>query len=258
MIKFFRHIRKDLMETGKTGKYFKYALGEIVLVVIGILIALQINNWNENRKAYIKSKNYLSEIVSDLQIDTLRFKVAISTLDRLIQDEEWVLNATAYTNEDVNRISDCFSGWYMDYNINDRTFQKIQNDGGSKLVGFDSLSEKINSYYTLVKARTESITTWDKKDVTERHIYLRDLEESIELNNHRMHVFGAGQVKKTFPVRQDSLTNNQLIIAFANSTRGRNHFKNNYIRHMRIRNWFENVVEAATTLIGEVKQEIAK
>ena len=58
MIKFFRHIRKSfLMETGNTskpanqfGKYFKYAIGEIVLVVIGILIALQINNWNENKK----------------------------------------------------------------------------------------------------------------------------------------------------------------------------------------------------------------
>ena len=57
MIKFFRKIRYNLMETGKTGKpafaagrYFKYAIGEIVLVVIGILIALQINNWNEVRK----------------------------------------------------------------------------------------------------------------------------------------------------------------------------------------------------------------
>ena len=49
MIKFFRHIRYNLMETGKTGKYFKYAIGEILLVVIGILIALQINNWNQQR-----------------------------------------------------------------------------------------------------------------------------------------------------------------------------------------------------------------
>ena len=54
MIKFFRRIRFDLMEKNKTGKYFKYAVGEIVLVVIGILIALSINNWNQtlkNRKA---------------------------------------------------------------------------------------------------------------------------------------------------------------------------------------------------------------
>jgi len=50
MLKFFRKIRKDLLSDGKTGKYLKYAIGEIVLVVIGILIALQINNWNENRK----------------------------------------------------------------------------------------------------------------------------------------------------------------------------------------------------------------
>lgn len=50
MIKFFKHIRKSLLMENKTSKYFKYAIGEIVLVVIGILIALQINNWNENKK----------------------------------------------------------------------------------------------------------------------------------------------------------------------------------------------------------------
>ena len=50
MIKFFRHIRKDLMEKNKTGKYLKYAIGEIVLVMIGILLALQVNIWNEKRK----------------------------------------------------------------------------------------------------------------------------------------------------------------------------------------------------------------
>lgn len=67
MIKFFRHIRLNLMEVGKTGKYFKYAIGEIVLVVIGILIALQINNWNENRKAQQKEQNLFSNLKIDFE-----------------------------------------------------------------------------------------------------------------------------------------------------------------------------------------------
>ena len=62
MIKFFRNIRKDLMEKNKTSRYIKYAIGEIILVVIGILIALQINNWNENRKLKAIELNLLSDI----------------------------------------------------------------------------------------------------------------------------------------------------------------------------------------------------
>jgi len=47
MIKFFNKIRKQLLDENKTGRYFKYAIGEIILVMIGILLALQINNWNQ-------------------------------------------------------------------------------------------------------------------------------------------------------------------------------------------------------------------
>jgi tetratricopeptide (TPR) repeat protein len=72
MIKFFRKIRYDLMEENKTGTYFKYAIGEIVLVVIGIVIALQINNWNENRKSYTIVKNYYNQILKDLAKDNDR------------------------------------------------------------------------------------------------------------------------------------------------------------------------------------------
>ena len=78
MIKFFRQIRKSLLLENKTGKYFKYAIGEIVLVVIGILIALSINNWNQNQKNIAKKAVLLKalkiEFTSNLkQIDTVLY-----------------------------------------------------------------------------------------------------------------------------------------------------------------------------------------
>ncbi len=87
MIKFFRHIRYKLMETGKTGKYLKYAIGEIVLVVIGILIALSINNWNEGRKNYQKKEKLLNTL-------KIEFTSNLSQLDTVLYYDNLVLKNT--------------------------------------------------------------------------------------------------------------------------------------------------------------------
>lgn len=65
MLKFFRSIRKGLLSDGKTSKYFKYAVGEILLVVIGILIALQINTWNQNRQDRIQKQQILVQLLNE-------------------------------------------------------------------------------------------------------------------------------------------------------------------------------------------------
>lgn len=75
MIKFFRHIRKNQVMENKTRKYFKYAIGEIVLVVIGILIALQINNWNEHRKEGYKETAYLERLKQDITFDQEQYEL---------------------------------------------------------------------------------------------------------------------------------------------------------------------------------------
>ncbi len=81
MIKFFRHLQYKLMSENKTGKYFKYAIGEIVLVVIGILIALQINNWNNNRNDRLKEKQLLINLRQEFKtnLDELKFDQQINT-----------------------------------------------------------------------------------------------------------------------------------------------------------------------------------
>jgi len=67
VLRFFRHIRKSLMEQNKIRTYLLYAIGEILLVVIGIPIALQVNNWNEQRKLDRLELNLLNEIRLNLQ-----------------------------------------------------------------------------------------------------------------------------------------------------------------------------------------------
>ena len=104
MIKIFRKIRQNLISEGTTGQYLKYAIGEIALLVIGILLALQLNNWNENGKSYNKARNYLFEIITDLQKDTSNFNHPIEILNNLIANEEWVLNPAEYTHRDANRL----------------------------------------------------------------------------------------------------------------------------------------------------------
>jgi len=80
MIKLFRKIRYDLMEKNKTGKYLKYAIGEIVLVVIGILIALSINNWNEGRKNDLKESLLVKNIIEDLSLDSVHISQSLNEL----------------------------------------------------------------------------------------------------------------------------------------------------------------------------------
>ena len=71
MIKFFRKIRQNSLSQGKTGKYLKYAIGEIILVVIGILIALQINGWQQEKQNIRLEKRYLKDIINDLKKDSV-------------------------------------------------------------------------------------------------------------------------------------------------------------------------------------------
>jgi len=74
MLRFFRTIRKKLMEQNKIRTYFLYAIGEIFLVVVGILIALQVNNWNEQRKQDKLKQEYTVSMISDLKQDLIQIK----------------------------------------------------------------------------------------------------------------------------------------------------------------------------------------
>lgn len=93
MIKFFRRIRQRLLTENKFSKYLIYAIGEIILVVIGILIALQINNWNEIRKESNAVRNVLIEIKEDLIQDKAELELSLERHSKDFEAQKRVINA---------------------------------------------------------------------------------------------------------------------------------------------------------------------
>ena len=85
MIKFFRKIRQNLLSEGKTGKYVKYAIGEIFLVMIGILLALQVNNWNDNRKKNRAEAQYYCRMLDDFELDKEQIESIQQSIDNSIK-----------------------------------------------------------------------------------------------------------------------------------------------------------------------------
>ncbi|MGB3144590.1 MAG: DUF6090 family protein [Maribacter sp.] len=123
MIKYFRKIRQNLINEGKTTKYFKYAIGEIILVVIGILIALQINNWNERRINQNKEQVILKALKTD-------FKANLNLLKRENLKSEEAYNASLALKTLIKPNVSEFSGKQIDTLISVmfeyQTFDPIQ------------------------------------------------------------------------------------------------------------------------------------
>ena len=123
MIKFFRKIRQKLLLEGKTGNYLKYAFGEIILVVIGILIALQINNWNEQRKENIKEQAILKRLEKEFISNREQLLDKIQLRNNLIESCRQLLE---YFDKPENATRDSILVYLS--NIQPPTFDPIQND----------------------------------------------------------------------------------------------------------------------------------
>ena len=149
MIKFFRKIRQNLLLENKTSKYFKYAIGEIVLVVIGILIALQINNWNEERKTYDfelallhSFKSGLEKDILDIQGNVFYHQRGLSAIDSVIFHLE---NDAVYSIDSISsKMADAMMVTYFRYSTS--AFETLKSNGVTTITN-QSLRDKIIGVY---------------------------------------------------------------------------------------------------------------
>ena len=109
MIKLFRNIRQNSLNQGKTTSYLKYAIGEIVLVVIGILIALQINNWNESRKDALREKQLLNNLQGEFKDNLQDLDSIALEVDKVIGSLEKVF--ALFSPAPANVLQDSLNIW---------------------------------------------------------------------------------------------------------------------------------------------------
>ena len=253
MINFFRKKRKSLANDNKAVKYTRYAIGEIVLVVIGILIALSINNWNENRKNKIIENTYLENIKTDLKTN-LRY------LEKFIEKRQETVNSVGITLEffnekktlDINKFNyHCLTvlNW-SPFEQHDNTYQELINSGKLSILTNKTIKDSLQNMQTNFKG-IQFIESEMEEDY-ERYLYdpffsTIDLETSLN-------VFQAKQKNIKNLSELDSI-NVQILLK--NKT-----FKNGFVladyNSTNLISEYSNMVSSTKKLINLIDAELNK
>ena len=260
MIPFFRKIRKKMADDNKPLKYMRYAIGEIALVVIGILIALSINNWNEAEKNKKKAKEYLKGIATEIQSGTVTIGNAIKFMDRFLKRKMWTITTKDYATVPTDSLTHAFgSPDLRNYKINATAFSKISDLSILNLIIKDSLVDAIIRYYTLEKDKYNGTIEWDMEEtqyenniinyeteVDFRSIFLlMEQGKYINENEWREYINSNGEL-----VREQMLSSlNESKLRNVNQ---RQFFRRSIIMHQG----FEDKIQESIRLLQKIKMKL--
>ncbi len=208
MIKFFRHIRQNLIMKNQTSKYFKYAVGEIILVVIGILIALQINNWNENRKLNLQEQTALNNIHRDFLKNKAILEDIKTSTELIMKHGVQILNHTgSKTKPDTE---DIFNSWLNElynstpYYPQNGFLDDLLSSGKLSIFKNAELRNLLSSWKPEVEILEERFSTVDKnEDILNTYI----IEHGSWLNADQV----SENTNVTFPVSGFTVDNRDLL-----------------------------------------------
>ncbi len=210
MIKFFRKIRQELLSKGKTGKYLKYAIGEIILVVIGILIALQINNWNEDQKRKALEKNMLENLVENLEQNCDKLKSRIRSINAYRESGSVIISAIENKLVNQDSLKDYFHTALMntsDIGLSETGYTVIKNKG-FEIIRNQALKKEMMIFFEETQPHLKVNLSWGTVDMADREKFID--ENFIQLPNKR------GITYQPFDL--GSLLENHYFIALVHKT----------------------------------------
>jgi hypothetical protein len=185
MIKFFRKIRYDLLEKNKSGKYLKYAIGEIILVVIGILIALGINSWNQDRLSNQQQKVYLNNFKEEL----LSNSKLLQRIDKQYakHQEETAIGITLLTEDfrvsNFLTVDSLISTRWRAFPVGGSTYEEMKNNGSFYSLHNKELKKQIDQHYITANSYASAFKEMNSNGQTIMNS--KDLN-SLEVLRHRL------------------------------------------------------------------------
>ena len=201
-------------KTGKTarpvGRYLKYAIGEIVLVVIGILIALQINNWNEDQKNKALEKYMLENLVENLEQNCDRLKSRIQSISYYRKSGAVIISAIENKLMDQDSLEDYFHIALMNTSnigLSETGYNAIKNNG-FKIIRNQSLKNEMMVFFEDTQPHLQLNLSWGTIDIADREKFID--ENFIQLPKEN------GITYKPFDL--ESLLNNHYFVALIYKT----------------------------------------
>jgi hypothetical protein len=192
MIKFFRRIRQQLLTDNNFSKYLLYAIGEIILVVIGILIALQINNWNEERVEHREEKAILEQLKTE-------FSANLSQLDDKIRLKNDLIYAVTKIFQYIDQPSlrnkdslDQLLGNTIPYSTFDPIVSDLASSGSLRLIRSDSLKLLLSLWTSDVVSVQEDELAWK---TYRDNFYVPFLVDHYQLRTIRQVAIESGLIK---------------------------------------------------------------
>ncbi|GAB5565618.1 MAG: hypothetical protein Wins2KO_26810 [Winogradskyella sp.] len=183
-MKIFRKIRFQLLEKGKTSQYLKYAIGEILLVVIGILIALQINNWNEATKEQRILKDYLVKIKSHTQEDLRELELAITSRQQFADICKKARTAMLTDTEEDNMYVMMTSGLaFVDFYFKPKSdgYEALKNSSSFGKINNSKLDSLLIQYHIIIDLIAENEKSYNDYILTQEADLSKKFDRTLVL-----------------------------------------------------------------------------
>ncbi|AXG71176.1 hypothetical protein KORDIASMS9_03432 [Kordia sp. SMS9] len=235
-----KNLKENSLKKKNLKQYVVFAIGEIFFIIAGILIALSINNWNENRISLKKADVYIDKIKKDLAVDTTYFEYAIKRIDIKIDYKKSLFNPDSIAKFTTSQIQGIVTSGTNNISINTNAYNKMVESGIVTLPEKKFLFEKLDNYYAVFNTYLMEFNKWEEKSVD------KDMDFWIYQNHYEL------EYLDSIPKVANPKENRESLLKVVTSKAGKNYVNMSILREKRMKEIYTKARDGAKKLIKRI------